>query len=181
MLREGVFSDPSPQAIFGLHSLPGTLVGKVGYTSGPTLAAVDHFRATISGVQTHGATPQTGVDPVVMAAQAILALQTIASRNVHPLKPVVVTVGMVHGGERFNVIPGSVDIEGTVRTYDPEIRDLVEARMAEVLDGITSSAGGSYTLDCQRGSPATINDTELTAESLPTRQAAVGAQHTEET
>ncbi len=180
MLREGAFADPEPQAIFGLHTLSGLPLGTIGFTSGPALAAVDHFKATITGIQTHGAQPQAGVDPVVMAAQAILSLQTIASRNVHPLEPVVVTVGMVHGGERFNIIPESVDIEGTVRTYNPEVRDMVEARMAEVLDGITGSGGGSYTLDYARGSPATINNPELTAESLPTVHAIVGAENTEE-
>ncbi len=180
MLEEGVFSDPRPQAIFGLHTLSGLPLGVIGFTPGPALAAVDHFRAEITGVQTHGAQPQAGVDPVVMAAQAILALQTIASRNVHPLQPVVVTVGMVHGGERFNIIPESVEIEGTVRTYDPEVRDLVERRMAEVLDGITTSGGGSYSLSYDRGSPATINDRELTAESLLTVRQIVGAENTQE-
>ncbi len=174
MLREGAFADPKPQAVFGLHTLSGLPLGQVGYTSGPALAAVDHFQATITGVQTHGAQPQAGIDPVVMAAQAILSLQTIASRNVHPLKPVVVTVGMVHGGERFNIIPDAVAIEGTVRSYDPDVRDLVEARMAEVLDGITSSGGGSYELDYSRGFPATINNPELTSESLVTLRAVVG-------
>ena len=180
MVREGVFADPRPQAVFGLHTLSGFPLGKIGYTSGPALAAVDHFRATIRGTQTHGAQPQAGVDPVVMAAQAILGLQTIASRNVHPLQPVVVTVGMVHGGQRFNIIPESVAIEGTVRTYDPEVRDLVERRMAEVLDGVTASGGGAYELDYARGTPATINDAELTEESLPSVVRAVGAENAEE-
>ena len=180
MLREGVFADPRPQAVFGLHTLSGFPLGKIGYTSGPALAAVDHFRATIRGTQTHGAQPQAGVDPVVMAAQAILGLQTIASRNVHPLQPVVVTVGMVHGGQRFNIIPESVALEGTVRTYDPEVRDLVERRMAEVLDGVTASGGGAYELDYDRGMPATINDGELTEESLPSVVRAVGAENAEE-
>ena len=180
MLREGVFEDPRPQAVFGLHTLSGFPLGKIGYTSGPALAAVDHFRATIRGTQTHGAQPQAGVDPVVMAAQAILGLQTIASRNVHPLQPVVVTVGMVHGGQRFNIIPESVALEGTVRTYDPEVRDLVERRMAEVLDGVTASGGGAYELDYDRGMPATINDSELTEESLPSAVRAVGAENAEE-
>ena len=141
---------------------------------------MDHFKATVTGVQTHGAQPQAGVDPVVMASQAILSLQTIASRNVHPLQPVVVTVGMVHGGQRFNIIPESVDIEGTVRTYDPDVRDLVEARMAEVLDGITTSGGGSYSLNYDRGTPATINDRELTAEMIGTVRELVGVENTQE-
>ena len=180
MVREGVFDDPRPQAIFGLHTLSGLPLGVIGYTPGPALAAVDHFKATITGVQTHGAQPQAGVDPVVMAAQAILSLQTIASRNVHPLQPVVVTVGMVHGGQRFNIIPEAVGIEGTVRTYDPEVRDLVEKRMNEVLGGITASGGGSYALAYDRGSPATINDRELTAESILTVREIVGAGNTRE-
>ena len=180
MVREGVFADPRPQAIFGLHTLSGLPLGVIGFTPGPALAAVDHFRAEITGVQTHGAQPQAGVDPVVMAAQAILSLQTIASRNVHPLQPVVVTVGMVHGGQRFNIIPESVEIEGTVRTYDPEVRDLVERRMGEVLEGITAAGGGSYSLAYDRGSPATINDRELTAESILTVREIVGAENTRE-
>lgn len=180
MVREGAFDDPRPQAIFGLHALSGLPLGVIGFTPGPALAAVDHFQATITGVQTHGAQPQAGVDPVVMAAQAILSLQTIASRNVHPLHPVVVTVGMVHGGQRFNIIPESVAIEGTVRTYDPEVRDLVERRMNEVLGGITASGGGSYSLTYDRGYPATINDRELTAESILTVREIVGAANTRE-
>ncbi len=180
MVHEGVFDDPRPQAIFGLHTLSGLPLGVIGFTPGPALAAVDHFQATITGVQTHGAQPQAGVDPVVMAAQTILSLQTIASRNVHPLQPVVVTVGMVNGGQRFNIIPESVAIEGTVRTYDPEVRDLVERRMHEVLGGITASGGGSYSLTYDRGSPATINDRELTAESILTVRQIVGADNTQE-
>ena len=180
MVAEGVFDDPRPQAIFGLHTLSGLPLGVIGFTPGPALAAVDHFKATITGVQTHGAQPQAGVDPVVMASQAILSLQTIASRNVHPLQPVVVTVGMVHGGQRFNIIPEAVDIEGTVRTYDPEVRDLVEARMNEVLGGITASGGGSYSLTYDRGSPATINDRELTAEMIGTVREIVGVDNTRE-
>ena len=180
MVAEGVFSDPRPQAIFGLHTLSGLPLGVIGYTPGPALAAVDHFKATITGVQTHGAQPQAGVDPIVMASQAIVSLQTIASRNVHPLQPVVVTVGMVHGGQRFNIIPEAVEIEGTVRTYDPEVRDLVEARMNEVLGGITASGGGSYSLTYDRGSPATINDRELTAEMIGTVRTIVGAENTRE-
>ena len=180
MLEEGAFDDPRPQAVFGLHTLSGLPLGVIGYTPGPALAAVDHFKATITGVQTHGAQPQAGVDPVVMASQAILSLQTIASRNVHPLQPVVVTVGMVHGGQRFNIIPESVEIEGTVRSYDPEVRDLVEARMNEVLEGITTSGGGSYSLTYDRGYPATVNDRELTAEMVGTVREIVGAENTRE-
>ncbi len=118
LMRElGVLEDPRPGAIFALHALPDLEVGQVGWTPGPALAAVDHFYVTVSGEQSHGAYPHLGVDPVVMASQAVTALQTIRSRNLDPLEPSVVTVGMFHGGERYNIIPEEVRLEGTVRTY----------------------------------------------------------------
>ncbi len=123
MVADGVLGDPAPEAIFGLHSTPELDVGSVGYTPGPALAAVDHFYIEILGTQSHGAWPHNSVDPVVMAAQAIEALQTIRSRNMPPLEPGVVSIGIVRGGERFNIIPERVHLEGTVRTYDPEVRD----------------------------------------------------------
>ncbi len=174
MLLEGVFRDPEPEAVFGLHTLSGLPVGEVGMTSGPAFAAVDHFRATVRGVQTHGARPHQGIDPIVMASQAVLALQTIVSRTLDPLQPAVVTVGMFHSGQRYNIIPAEVNLEGTVRTYDADVRDTVERRINEILDGITRAGGGSYQLDYQRGTPSTINDPELTAQMIPSLRASVG-------
>lgn len=175
MVREGVLEDPRPQAIFGLHALAEMDVGTVGFTVGPALAAVDHFIVKVRGRQAHGAQPQLSVDPVVMAAQAVLGLQTIMSRNVHPLQPGVVTVGVIRGGERFNIIPAEVHLEGTVRTYDPGVRDQVERRMEQILDGIASAAGGGFELDYQRGTPATINDEELGEMMLPSLARLMGA------
>ena len=180
MVREGVLQDPAPEAIFGLHTLAGMPVGDVGYTSGPALAAVDHFRATVTGVQTHGARPHQGIDPIVMASQAVLAFQTIVSRTLDPIQPAVVTVGMFQAGQRFNIIPAEVHLEGTVRTYDPDVRDTIERRMAEILDGITKAGNGSYHLDYQRGTPATVNDVELTAQSFPTLAAVLGQEHVQQ-
>ena len=177
MLREGVFENPKPEAIFGLHALAGMPLGDVGITSGPALAAVDHFRATVSGVQTHGAAPHLGADPIVMASQAVLAFQTIVARTIDPLEPAVVTVGMFHSGERFNIIPADVKLEGTVRTYSPEVRDMVERRMNEILKGISTAGGGSYGLDYERGTPATINDPELTSQMIASLEAIVGDDH----
>jgi amidohydrolase len=105
MLAEGIWKDVKPEAVFGLHTFSEMEVGKVGYTIGPSFAAVDHFRVRLLGRQAHGAQPHKSVDPVVMAAQAVMALQTIRSRNLHALEPSVVTVGIVRGGERFNIIP----------------------------------------------------------------------------
>ncbi|MCZ6599462.1 MAG: amidohydrolase [Acidobacteria bacterium] len=175
MLEEGLFRDLRPEVVFGLHTFAEMEVGKVGYTVGPAFAAVDHFRARIIGRQSHGAQPQQSVDPVVMAAQTVMGLQTIRSRNLHPLEPSVVTVGIVRGGERFNIIPAEVLLEGTVRTYDPEVRDIVERRMHEILGGITQAGGGSYEMDYQRGSPATINDVALARWAVPVMTRVVGA------
>ena len=175
MLEEGLFRDLRPEVVFGLHTFAEMEVGKVGYTVGPAFAAVDHFRARIIGRQSHGAQPQQSVDPVVMAAQTVMGLQTIRSRNLHPLEPSVVTVGIVRGGERFNIIPAEVLLEGTVRTYDPEVRDTVERRMHEILGGITQAGGGSYEMDYQRGSPATINDPALAGWAAPVMARVLGA------
>ena len=174
MVREGVLKNPEPQAIFGLHAYAGMDVGKVGFTVGPALAAVDHFIIKIRGKQAHGAYPHLGIDPVVMASQAVMAFQTIRSRTLSPLAPSVVTVGVFKAGQRFNIIPEEVHLEGTVRTYDPQVRDRVESRMDEILRGIALTYGGSYELDYQRGSPATINHAGLAHWMLPTMEALVG-------
>ena len=180
MMAEGVLDDPKPEAIFGLHTFSSLDVGKLGYTSGPAFASVDHFKIDIHGKQAHGAQPHTSIDPVVMAAQAITALQTIRSRNLSPLEPSVVTVGIVRGGTRYNIIPASVHLEGTVRTYSTEVLDTIERRMGEILDGITRAAGGTYELQYDRNVPPTINNPELTVQTLPSLQATVGAQNVEE-
>ncbi len=176
MVQEGVLGEPAPEAVFGLHTLASLPVGRVGFTSGPALAAVDHFKVRIRGVQTHGAAPHQGVDPIVMAAQAILGLQTIPSRTIDPIEPAVVTVGMVHGGERYNIIPAEVKLEGTVRSYSAEVRDTIERRVGEILEGITSAGGGDYSLDYDRGTPATINNPELAVKMTPTLQAVLPRQ-----
>ena len=174
MVKEGVLADPRPSAIFGLHTFAQMEVGTLGYTPGPALAAVDHFTIRVIGQQSHGASPHLGVDPVVMASQVVLALQTIRSRNLPPLAPSVVTVGIVRGGTRFNIIPNEVWLEGTVRSYDPEVRDAVERRMGEILAGITAAGGGSHELVYDRGTPATINDLALSDRMAPTLAKVVG-------
>ncbi len=147
MLAEGAFGGAKPVAVFALHSFPDLQVGQVGFNPGPTMAAVDQFRVKVKGKQAHGAYPHLSVDPVVMAAEAILAFQTIHSRNVPALQPSVLTVGIVRGGERFNIIPGEVHLEGTVRTYSEDVRNLVERRMREILEGVAKMNGGSYDME----------------------------------
>ncbi|HEX9668158.1 MAG TPA: amidohydrolase [Thermoanaerobaculia bacterium] len=182
MLREGALADPKPEAIFALHSFPELAdgvpgqasVGQVGWTSGPTYAAVDHFLIIVRGKQSHGAYPHLGIDPIVMAAQAVTAFQTIRSRTLPALEPSVVTVGIIRGGERFNIIPGEVHLEGTVRTYKEGVRADVERRMREILDGVARAFGGSYELDYRQNAPATVNDPELAAWARPVLARAVG-------
>ncbi len=183
MLQEGALQDPRPEVIFGLHSFPEFsdgapgYVGKVGWTAGPTFAAVDHFVIELRGKQSHGAYPHLGIDPIVMASQAVTAFQTIRSRTLPALEPSVVTVGIFRGGERFNIIPGAVHLEGTVRTYSEEARSAVERRMREILDGITRAFGGSYEMDYTNNAPATINDPALAARVRPALERAVGAEN----
>jgi amidohydrolase len=175
MLREGAFDQHLPAAIFALHSSPFLDVGSIAYTSGAALASSDRFQITVTGRQSHGAAPHQGIDPVVTAAQLVLALQTIPSRTLDPLQPCVLTVAMIHGGERFNIIPEQVALEGTVRTYDPGVQDTVERRMREIAEGITRAAGANFELDYMRGNPPTINDPALVQDALPTLQAVLGA------
>ena len=177
MLAEGAFAAGKPVAVFGLHSFPDLPVGQVGFNPGPTMAAVDQFRITLKGKQAHGAYPHLAVDPVVMAAEAILALQTIRSRNVPALEPSVLTVGIVRGGERFNIIPGEVHLEGTVRTYKQEVRDLIERRMREILDGVTRGGGGSFEMEYVRNAPATVNDPDLARRVQPLLERIMGADN----
>lgn len=176
MLEEGALEDPRPEAIFALHAFPDLEVGQLGWAEGPTFAAVDQFTVKITGRQAHGAWPQLSIDPVVMAAQTIEALQTIRSRNLPPDEPAVVSVGIVRGGERFNIIPHEVYLEGTVRSYRPEVRSQVERRMREILDGITRAGGGSFELEYLGLAPALVNDPVLSRRLRPTLERVVGRE-----
>ncbi len=174
MVDEGVLTNPRPEVIFGLHSNPDIEVGQVGYTIGPAMAAVDHFRIEIKGKQAHGAQPHRSVDPVVMASQVVNMFQTIRSRNLPPDVPSVITVGIIRGGERFNIIPRQVHLEGTVRTYSKEIQDTIEKRMREICAGITDAAGGTFEFEYERVTPSMSNDPDLSHKMIPTLQRVVG-------
>lgn len=181
MVAEGVLKDPRPEAIFGLHTFSDMPVGQAGYTAGPAFAAVDTFQVKIMGKQSHGASPEKSVDPVVTAAQFILALQTIRSRNLSPLEPSVVTVGTVQGGQRHNIIPAEVTLTGTIRSYSPQVRDAIEERFRALLQGITSAAGAGFEIvRYERGTPATVNDPRLTRQSAPTLERMLGKDNVKE-
>ncbi|HYR12346.1 MAG TPA: amidohydrolase, partial [Longimicrobium sp.] len=161
----------------GLHTFAHMPVGQVGYTPGPAMAAADRFIIRIKGKQAHGAAPHLAIDPVVMAAQAVLSLQTIRSRNLSPFEPSVLTVGLIRGGERNNIIPEQVEMHGTVRTFDPRVQGEVERRMREILDGVTRAGGGTYELTYEKQTPVTVNNPELAARLRPTMERIMGADN----
>ena len=180
MLAEGLWKERKPQAVFGLHVSAHEDVGTIQWRSGPAMSASDELDITIKGRSAHAARPELSVDPVVVAAQAVMALQTIRSRNVPPLAPSVLTIGLIRGGQRRNIIPAEVQMQATVRTYDKDTQDLVERRVREILEGITKAAGGGYEMSYRRNYPATINDPALTAATVPSLQRAAGAANVRE-
>jgi amidohydrolase len=177
MVKEGVLQNPRPEAIFGLHAFSEMAVGEIGYSEGPALSAADTWEVKIAGRQAHGARPELAIDPVVTAAQFIQALQTIRSRTFSGSEPGVVTIGTVHGGQRHNIIPAEVTLSGTIRTFRPEMSKLAEARLRAILKGVTDAAGATGEVTrYERGAPATINDTNLTRDTVPVIERVVGKE-----
>jgi amidohydrolase len=158
MIEEGVLENPGVDAAFGLHLWNSLPVGKIGVDEGPIMASVDRFDIVIKGVGGHGAYPHTGVDPIVAGSHVVAALQTVVSREVPPLAPVVVTVGKFQGGTAFNVIPSQAELSGTVRTIDARIRQEMPARLERIVRGITSGLRAEYTFNYAFGYPVTVND-----------------------
>jgi amidohydrolase len=175
MIKEGAFDNPRPQAVFGLHTEPNLQAGQIGYHSGPAMASADTFYITVKGKGAHGAQPQNGVDAVVVASQCVLALQNIRSRRIDPLEPLVITVGTIHGGERFNVIAGEVKMTGTMRTFNDQVRERSIAMMRETLQNVTAAYGATFELEMGDGNAVTYNEPALVEETLPTIRRVVGA------
>jgi amidohydrolase len=173
MLREGVF-DPMPSAIFGLHVWPSP-VGQLTYRAGGAMAGADGLYIKVVGRQTHGALPWGGVDPIVVASQIVMGLQTITSRQTDVTKaPAIVTVGSIHGGLRGNIIPDSVVMVGTVRSLDPDMRTDIHERIRRTAEGIAASAGAEAVVRIGLGAAVTYNDPDLTRWALPTLRRAAG-------
>lgn len=175
MIDEGALENPRPSAIFGLHVMPNIQVGQVGYNSGPAMASSDRFTITVRGKKVHGAYPHDGIDTVVVAAECVTALQTIRSRRINTQEPLVITLGSIHGGNRFNIIADEVKMDGTMRTLSEEVRTQAIAQMKQTLQGITSAYGASYELEFVGvGNPVTYNDPKLVAATLPTLRRVLG-------
>jgi len=175
MVAEGVLDNPKVDAIFGLHVAAGMESGKLGWRSGPSMAAADQFWIDVKGRQTHGARPWAGVDPIVVASQIVMGLQTIQSRQVNAmLEPSVITVGTIHGGNRMNIVPEKVEMMGTVRTYDEGMKKDIHARMKRTTETIAASAGAEATFRVVELYNATINQPALTDKMAPTLRRVAG-------
>jgi hippurate hydrolase len=157
MVEEGLFEKFPCDAVFAIHNKPGLPVGTIATRPGPLLAAADRFDIRIKGYGTHAAHPHFGIDPFVVGAEIVLALQTIASRNADPLDSAVVSVGFMRGGSTYNVIPDEAHIGGTSRSFRPEVRELIERRLGEIARGIASAHGAEASVDYRRGYPPTVN------------------------
>ena len=169
MVKEGVLENPKVDAIFGLHIWSQISAGQVHVRPEGIMAAVDEFRIDIEGVQTHGSTPWTGIDPIVTASQMINSLQTIVSRNLPLTKAAaVVTIGSIHGGVRSNIIPENLYMLGTIRTLDPNMRKVVLKRLEEIVYNISKVNNAKSKITYLVSYPITYNDTDLYNEMLPT-------------
>lgn len=178
MLKQGIFDRFKPEAVFGLHVFSTLNAGTVGYRSGPTMAASDRFNIVVKGRQTHGSRPWGGVDPIVAAADIIGTSQTIVSRRQNISKqPVVVTFGAIKGGIRYNIIPDSVELVGTIRTFDEGMREAVFADLRNVAESVAKAHGATVVAQVPdtKGNPVTVNHPALTARAVPSLEKAVGA------
>jgi len=182
MLKEGLFDRYKPDLAFGLHVMSMLNTGEIGYRSGPIMAAANSFRITIKGKQSHGSRPWQAIDPIVTAAQTITALQTIVSRGVDiTANPAVITVGAINGGVRYNIIPESLEMIGTVRTFDPKQRDDVFAMMKRIVENTAAANGATGTFALEETSyPVTYNNPELTQKALPSLKRALGEDKVKE-
>jgi len=175
MIQEGVLRNPDVAAIFGIHVNTELDTGKIGYRYGTLLASVDRFRVTVTGKQSHGAMPWQGVDPVVASAQIILALQTIVSRKVDAREPAVVSVCVINGGRAFNILPETVQLEGTIRTHNPEVRREIEKHFRRIVQQTAAAHGATAAITAYEDyAPHVWNDLELGKRMTPTLERAAG-------
>lgn len=175
MVEEGVLDNPKADVVFGLHINAQTEVGMIRFKPGGTMAAADRFVITVKGKQTHGSTPWTGIDPVTVAAQIVLGLQMIVSRQTELTKePAVISVGKISGGVRNNIIPEEVELVGTIRTLDPEMQDMIHEKIRQTATNIAEASGAKAVVEIERYVPVTYNNLELTQAMGPTMKRVAG-------
>jgi len=162
MVREGALDAPKVEAVFGFHVGSWVASGQAGWTDGPIFASSDAFTIEVEGKTVHGAQPHMGLDPIPVASEIVMALQTIVSRQIDGRQPRVLTIGRIQGGTRFNIIAGRVLMDGTMRAHDPGVRAEMKARLARTVKGVAEAHGTSATLRfADEGNPPTVNDASL--------------------
>jgi len=175
MIKEGVLENPKVDAIFGLHINSGTPVGTIKYKKGGIMAAVERFVVNVKGKQTHGSQPWSGVDPILISAKIIDGFQSIISREARLTdEAAVITVGKITSGVRFNIIPESAELIGTVRTLDPKMREMIIRRMTEMAKTIAKAYGGEAEVEFQSNTAITYNDPDLVTQMLPSIKKTAG-------
>lgn len=177
LTETGFLQEQGVQEVYGMHMSPDFEPGQIGVKSGPLMASPDEFEIKIIGKGGHAASPHLTIDPIVLAAQVITQFQTIVSRSVSPTEPAVVTVGRIMGGSTYNVIPESVELIGTVRTFSRDTAFLIKKRLEEIVKGITEGSGGSYTFQFNEGYPAVINDEGCTEKLTKTAEKIMGEKN----
>ncbi|MDO6640254.1 MULTISPECIES: amidohydrolase [unclassified Shewanella] len=175
MLKEGLFASRKPDQVFGMHVTSSMPTGMIGLRAGPAMASEDSFTITVKGRQTHGSRPWGGVDPIVASAQIINSVQTIISRRVDVTKaPAVVSFGAINGGIRSNIIPDEVELIGTIRTFDQDMRADIKVKLAEIATLSAQTLGATATTEIDAGYPVTVNNPELVAKMRPVIREVVG-------
>jgi len=172
MIEEGALD--GVDAVFGLHLWQSLPTGVLGIVKGPMMAQADDFRIVVKGKGGHGSMPQLTVDPILVAAQLVVSLQSVVSRNVDPLKPAVLSFGSVSGGTIYNVIPSEVTLTGTVRTFDAALQRMIEGRMRTIIENTCRAFGASAEFRYQEGYPPLINDARMAEFVLETAREALG-------
>lgn len=178
MIAQGVLDGPeAPEAIIGLHAWPGK-TGALYYRSGALMAAAESLFITVEGVQTHGSSPWRGVDPIYVSGQIMTAIQGIPSRFLDiTAGPAVITIGSIHGGVRGNIIPDKVEMMGTIRTFDKEVREVLHEKLHKTIQGIADASGAKVTVETVGYTPVTGNDPVLLRKMMPTLQWAAGEEN----
>ena len=177
MVKDGVLENPRPDVVLTTHVWNETPVGLVVVSPGAIMAAAEKWNCTVRGKGGHGALPHLTVDPIVAAAQIVTGLQTIVSRNVSPLEAAVVAVGAIHGGSAFNITPPQVEMTGTIRTYDPAVRETVLCRVRQVIEGVAAACGATAELEIIPLTPAVVNDVDVTKVVRAAAEAVVGPEN----
>jgi len=177
MVQEGVLENPRPDVFLAAHVWNDKQVGTLDVSPGPVMAAAHKWTCTVRGKGGHGALPHQTVDPIVATAQVVTALQTVVSRNVSPLETAVVTVGTVHGGDAFNIIPTHVELSGTIRTYNPHVSETVVRRVREVIEGVAAACGAVAELEIILLTPAVVNDAGVAGVVRAAAETVVGPEN----